>query len=91
MTRNYSTKTFFRQTSNILLARFFHKHKLFADLDFSSMKEAKPEELFTQWLDLPASERSAFDAIFQELYELACEKGTLAIVDEAKWQMQDDP
>jgi len=39
--RHYSTKDFFRQMPNVLLARYFHARGLFADLDFSAMKEAR--------------------------------------------------
>jgi len=41
MARHYSTKDFFRQMPNVLLARYFHARGLFADLDFSAMKEAR--------------------------------------------------
>lgn len=37
---------------NALLARYFHAHELFGDLDFTRMKEAQPNELFKAWLTL---------------------------------------
>jgi hypothetical protein len=46
MARHYSTKDFFRQIPNALLARYFHARGLFGDLDFSAMKETRPNELF---------------------------------------------
>lgn len=42
----YSTKSFFRQMPNTLLARYFNEQGLFGDIDFSTMKEGKPYELF---------------------------------------------
>ncbi len=42
----YSTKDFFRQILNVLLARYFHARNLICDLDFSAMKETHPDELF---------------------------------------------
>jgi hypothetical protein len=45
MDRQYSTKSFFRQMPNALLARYFQGRGLFADVDFAAMKEGKPEEL----------------------------------------------
>ena len=53
MTRHYSTRDFFRQIPNALLARYFHRRGLFGDLDFSAMKETQPDELFAAWLTLP--------------------------------------
>lgn len=36
MARHYSTKDFFRQMLNALLARYFHARGLLGDLDFSA-------------------------------------------------------
>ena len=46
MARHYTNNNFFRQMPNALLARYFQRRKLFGDLDFSVMKEGKPDELF---------------------------------------------
>ncbi len=56
MARHYSTKDFFRQIPNGLLARYFHGRDLFGDLDFSAMKETQPDELFAAWLTFPDSQ-----------------------------------
>ena len=53
MARHYSTKDFFRQMPNALLARYFQARGLFGDLDFAAMKETQPDELFAAWLNLP--------------------------------------
>ncbi|MGH7962865.1 MAG: hypothetical protein ACRERD_13720, partial [Candidatus Binatia bacterium] len=42
MARHYSTKDFFQQTPNALLARYFHARGLFLDLDFAAIKETQP-------------------------------------------------
>jgi len=47
--RHYTTRDFFRQVPNALLARYFAKSGLFADIDFDSIKEAKPDALFDAW------------------------------------------
>ena len=91
MARHYSTKSFFRQMPNALLARYFADRGLFGDLDFAAMKETKPDELFAAWLDLPEEQRKPMDAEFQDIFELSCEKGFRAIIDEARWQMQAVP
>ena len=58
MARHYSSKDFFRQMPNALLARYFQGRGLFGDLDFAAMKETKPDELFTAWLGLPDNQRN---------------------------------
>lgn len=91
MARHYSTRSFFRQVPNALLARYFTERGLFGDLDFSAMKETKPDALFEAWLALPEDQRKPMDAEFQDIFELSCEKGFRAIIDEAEWQMQAEP
>ena len=91
MARNYSTKGFFRQMSNALLARYFQERGLFADVDFAAMKEGKPDELFAAWLVLPDNQRNAMDAEFRDIFEMSCEKGFRAIIDEARWQLRETP
>ncbi len=91
MSGQYSTKNFFRQMPNVLLTRYFNKQGLFGDIDFTSMKEGKPDDLFKAWLALPSSQRNKMDAEFRDIFEMSCEKGFRAIIDEAKWQMQETP
>ena len=90
MARNYSTKEFFRQMPNALLARYFQGQGLFDEMDFAAMKEGKPEELFVAWLALPDKQRNAMDAEFREVFEMSCDKGFRAIIDEATWHMQEE-
>lgn len=91
MARHYSTKNFFRYIPNALLARYFLEQGLFGDLDFGEMKETKPDQLFARWLELPEEQRKPIDAEFQDIFELSCEKGFRAIIDEARWQMRANP
>ena len=58
MARHFSTKEFFRQMPNALLARYFQARDLFDDLEFSALKEAQPDELFAAWLTLTDSQRN---------------------------------
>lgn len=91
MARSYSIKEFFRQMPNALLASFFQARGLFPDIDFSKLKETSPEPLFEAWLQLPEKERDVLDAEFQDIFLMGCEKGFLAIIDEAQWHMQNEP
>lgn len=91
MARHYSTKDFFRQMPNALLARYFQGRGLFGGLDFAAMKEGKPDALFAAWLALPDAQRNEMDAEFLDIFALCCEKGFLAILDEARWQLRETP
>jgi hypothetical protein len=90
MARHYSTTDFFRQMPNALLAHYFHARGLFDEVDFWGMVEAQPGALFAAWLELPDSQRNALDAEFQEIFEMSCEKGFRAIIDEAEWHLMSD-
>jgi hypothetical protein len=70
MARHYSSKDFFRQMPNALLARYFQGRGLFGDLDFATMKEGKPEELFRAWLGLSDGQRNEMDAEFRDIFEM---------------------
>jgi hypothetical protein len=91
MAKHYSTKDFFRQMPNELLARYFQGRGLFADMDFTTMKEGKPDELFAAWLVLQDDQRNAMDAEFRVILEMSCEKGFRAIIDEAPYQLRENP
>jgi len=91
MARNYSTRDFFRQMPNRLLARYFEAHGALTELDFAAMKETRIDELFAAWLELPEGQRKTMDAEMREIHALSCEKGWCAIRDEAQWQLQKEP
>jgi hypothetical protein len=91
MARHYSSKGFFRQMPNSLLARYFHRLGLFGGLGFATMKEGKPDELFMAWLALPDDQRNEMDAELRDIFEMSCEKGFQAIIDEAGWQLRESP
>ncbi len=77
MSLTYSSKAFFRQMPNALLARYFQDRGLFGDMDFTSMKEGKPDKLFAAWLDLPDSQRNKMDAEFRDIFESFWKGATL--------------
>jgi len=74
---------------NAMLARYFQTRGLFGNMDFTAMKEGKPDELFKVWLALPDSLRNKMDTEFLDIFEMSCEKGLRAIIDEANWQTRD--
>jgi len=89
--RHYSTKDFFRHVPNALLARYFQDKGLFTNLDFSTMKESKPDALFVAWLALDEKQRNPLDAQFRDIFEVSCPKGFKAIIDEARWRLRATP
>lgn len=91
MARHYSTRDFFRQMPNELLMRFFQGREGCGGLDFSATSKAKQAEQFGAWLCLVETQRSAIEAEFREIFERSCEQGFRAILDEAAWQLGDDP
>ena len=91
MGRHYSSKDFFRHIPNALLARYFHGRSLMTEIDFAAMPEGKPELLFGAWAYLNEAQRNAAEADFREIWGMSDRKGFLAIVDEARWQLEDLP
>ena len=91
MARHYSTRSFFRQIPNDLLARCFKDRGLFQELDFAAMRETRPDGLLEAWLELPEKHRNALEVDFREIFEMSCEKGIRAILDEANWHWREDP
>ena len=89
--RHCSTRDFFWQMPNRLLARNFQERGLFSELDFAAMKETKPDAPFAVWLELPEGDSNRMDAEFGKIAAMSCEKGFRAILDEAAWHFEGKP
>ena len=87
LAQHYSVNTFFRQMPNELLERYFSSKGLLNNLDFAN---AKDKEVFTAWLTLANIQRGEIEPEFQEIFELSCEKGLIAIIDEAEFQLTEE-
>jgi hypothetical protein len=74
-----------------LLARYFQARGAFGDLHFFDTKEAQPDKLFVAWLNIAEVRRNEMDAEFRDIFELSCEKGFRAIIDEAGWHLGEEP
>ena len=79
MTRHYSPRSFFRHVPIDLLARYSKSRGLGSELDLAA------------WLELPEERQRALEAEFRQIFEMSCEKGTWAILDEARLRWRDDP
>lgn len=69
MARHYLTKSFFRQMPNALLALYFERKGLFADIDFAAMKEGNPDELFKASQALIDAQCNPMDTEFQSVFD----------------------
>lgn len=90
MTTHYSTKGFFRNTPNALLARYFAARDVLQDFDLKAIKETKIEPLFEAWMALPEAQRASMDTELREVSEMSSDKGTKAIIDEAEFHLSED-
>ena len=79
MARHYSVRNFFRRMPKDLLGRYCESRGLGSALDLDA------------WLELPGERRRTLEAEFREIFEMGCEKGTWAILDEARCRWRDDP
>lgn len=90
MAQHYSIKDFFRQMPNALLARYFKTKDLFQRAGLCGHEKDQPDELFVAWLALSDKQRNAMDAEFREIFEMSCEKGFRAVIDEAEFQLDEE-
>lgn len=91
MARQYSSGEFFRQMPNAMLGRYFASRSMLAGLDFAAMKEGKPDALLEAWGQLPDEQRSESEADFREILAMSNSKGYQALLDETRWQLEDEP
>jgi hypothetical protein len=75
---------------NALLGRYFAAREVFGEFDFAAMPETRHDALFAAWLALPEAQRNTMDAEFRDIFEMGCEKGCRAILDEAQWHLAQD-
>jgi len=64
MARHYSPKSFFRHAPNAMPKRYFDKHRVLTEHDFSEISETKIEPIYHAWLSLPHVARRKVLAIF---------------------------
>lgn len=91
MSRHYSTNDFLRRVPAKLLARFFKERGLLPEFDFSTLKDAKTDDLFAALRELPDEQRQPIDAVFSDIFDLSSERGYKAIQSEAPHQFKATP
>ncbi|CAK0752934.1 hypothetical protein CCP3SC15_180032 [Gammaproteobacteria bacterium] len=95
MALHYSTKDFFRQMPNALLARYFALREVLQDFDLAAIEEKRINGLFDVWLTLPEPQRGWMDGEFCDIFEMSCEKGfrasstisTMSLLESKIWRI----
>lgn len=83
MTRQYSAKTFLRNTPNDILRQYFEQRRIDPQLEWVRLHEAEVNPIFLALEQLPEQTRSTVDSDFRVINELACDDGIMAILEEA--------
>jgi hypothetical protein len=81
--RQYSAKTFFRNTPNEFLRQYFQRAGIDLDLEWRRLHETDVVHVFTAMERQPEALRSASDRDFRLINDLACEKGIQSILQHA--------
>ena len=90
MTMHFSLPSFFRKMPNNLLKQYFAAKGLLGEVDFEEMSKTNPAAFLKAWNALPDETRGVVEPQLREIFDMSCEKGFVAIRDEAKWQLAGD-
>lgn len=90
MAKHYSTKDFFRNTPNAMLACYFAARDVLQGFDFKAIKETKIEPLFEAWMAVPEAQRAQMEVGLREIADMSNEKGVMAIIDEALYHLDEE-
>ena len=83
MSRNYSPKTFLRQTPNRILKEYFQRKDLLRDIEFDKLGETQIDTIAEALDELSGKQRNNIEAEFRQINEMAYEKGILVLIEEA--------
>ena len=83
MSRNYSPKTFLRQTHNKILKEYFHRKGLLKGIKFDKLGNTEIDPIFKAMDELSDKQRNNIEADFRQINEMAYEKGVLLLIEEA--------
>ena len=85
MVRQFSPRTFFRQTPNDMLRRYFESKGIPIGIEWGGLGETEVEAIFEAMGQLEDRTRQRVEGDFLAINELACSKGVLAILEEARF------
>ena len=83
MARQYSARTFLRNTPNDLLKRYFEKRGVRFRVSWIVAHETDVNWILGELERLPDALRSSIDSDFRLINDMACETGVLALLDKA--------
>ncbi len=83
MGRQYSAKTFLRNTPNYLLKQYFQRRDTDLGFDWSCLHETDVNPLFVAFEQLDGATRGTIDNDFTMINDLACKAGVVAILEKA--------
>jgi len=83
MSRNYSPKTFLRQTPNHILKEYFSRKELLGEIDFDKLGDTETEPVFEAMNELSGKQRNDIEAEFRQINEMCYEKGIMVLIEEA--------
>jgi len=84
MARQYSAKTFLRNVPNALLKAYFDRRGVDLGFKWDMLHETDVNPIFVAMEGLAEGVRSEIDSDLSMINDLACEDGTLAILEEAE-------
>ena len=82
-------RTFLRKTPNALLKQYFEQRNLHLGLEWDTLGETDVEPIFEALDRLPEARQQQVESDFRMVNDLACEAGTLAILEEARFWNRD--
>jgi len=84
MTRQYSPKTFFRQTPNTVLKLYFEARGLALNIDWKALTPRRIEPLFDAIESLPDEVRDGVERDFGQVFDMANPRGRLLFVEQGE-------
>ncbi len=83
MSRNYSPKTFLRQTPNHILKEYFYSKNLLKDVDFDNLGDTEIDPIFEGMDKLLDKQKNEIEADLRHINEMAYAKGIQVLIEEA--------
>src|SRR5436305_13348385 len=85
MSRQYNPRHFLRHVPNALLRNFFDRRGRLGQVEWSRLEETKITSIFEAWQALLAEERADIEKVFRAIFDMSCEPGIRALVEEGQF------
>ncbi|MCD6416388.1 MAG: hypothetical protein J7M08_06800 [Planctomycetes bacterium] len=89
MANDYAPKLFLRQAENVLLKEYFTARGELGDIDWDGMAETDVDAVYAAWQALPEDKVEQVEQDFRDIFDLASEDGTRALIDESRFHDPD--